>query len=350
MGLFRLLLACAVVISHAWGMRSPSIPAVWGPLAVQMFFVISGFYMTVILTTKYLHLERGIARFYLNRALRLMPTYWVALAGLIVGALLLRPTDLPVPLSWWTETSHFTSQPATFGALIFSHLTLIAHDVLPFLPNIGERTAEDYVVIKPAWSIGMELWFYLAAPWLVRLRSRTLVLLILPGLALHCWTARLGFPWDQRIIFSQYMYFLFGILAFRMKDAAIYRHPAAGPAALATAAFLSVCGRWIDLGVVAGPLFFTLVTAVITPALFALTKRSTVDRFIGDLSYPVYMTHFCVLYLYAVSPTWYGLDALAITLAVSVAIVLLVEMPIETVRQRVALAAEPGRVPKASYG
>jgi hypothetical protein len=30
--------------------------------------------------------------------------------------------------------------------------------------------------------------------------------------------------------------------------------------------------------------------------------------------------------------------------------VLLVEMPIEVVRQRVALAAEPGRVPKASYG
>jgi peptidoglycan/LPS O-acetylase OafA/YrhL len=200
MGIFRLLLAAAVVIGHAWGMRSPSIPMVWGPLAVQMFFVISGFYMSLILTTKYLRLDHGIGRFYLNRALRLLPTYWVALAGLILVALLLRPTDLPVPLSWWATQGEFDGRPLTFAALVLSHLTLLAHDVLPFLPDIGQRAAGDYVLIKPAWSIGMELWFYAVAPWLVRLRSRTLLMLIVPSLALHFWTAQLGFPWDQRFV------------------------------------------------------------------------------------------------------------------------------------------------------
>jgi peptidoglycan/LPS O-acetylase OafA/YrhL len=110
-----------------------------------------------------------------------------------------------------------------------------------------------------------------------------------------------------------------------------------------------VCGRWIDLGTLT-PLFFTAVTAVVTPALFSFTRRSTVDRFVGDLSYAVYMTHFCIIYLYTASEAWYGLDTLAITLAVSVAMVLLVEMPIDAVRRRVALDVGPRAVTSTAAG
>ena len=74
MGIIRFLLACSVVIAHAH--QSISIPILNAGACVETFFIISGFYMALVLETKY-HSDRRA--FWLNRWFRIAPTYYMIL-------------------------------------------------------------------------------------------------------------------------------------------------------------------------------------------------------------------------------------------------------------------------------
>ncbi|MBN9114179.1 MAG: acyltransferase, partial [Pandoraea sp.] len=65
------MLALIVLTSHV-GLGGGSIGAL---ASVQVFFVLSGVYMAAVWQVKYCHLSSGAWHFYLNRALRLWPTY-----------------------------------------------------------------------------------------------------------------------------------------------------------------------------------------------------------------------------------------------------------------------------------
>jgi peptidoglycan/LPS O-acetylase OafA/YrhL len=80
-GLIRLLLAYAVVLSHSKPIHGYFI--VPANAAVTLFFMISGFYMALVMTEKYTGPNR-IRRFYSNRILRLYPSYFIA-ALLMIG-------------------------------------------------------------------------------------------------------------------------------------------------------------------------------------------------------------------------------------------------------------------------
>ena len=69
MGSIRLFLACAVLVSHATSLEISILP---GHVAVQVFFIISGFYMSLILRNKY---KTETILFYTNRLFRLFPAY-----------------------------------------------------------------------------------------------------------------------------------------------------------------------------------------------------------------------------------------------------------------------------------
>src|SRR3954465_4429480 len=80
MGAVRLFLALAVLVYHRVGQKSflPSID-IWplpGNSAVEAFFLVSGFFMSLVLTTRYANLP--LRAFYVSRALRLYPTYLLA--------------------------------------------------------------------------------------------------------------------------------------------------------------------------------------------------------------------------------------------------------------------------------
>jgi peptidoglycan/LPS O-acetylase OafA/YrhL len=76
MGCFRLFLALSVLASHYWFWRINFWMGAY--IAVTAFYVISGFYMSLVLDTKYTG-RRGLLTFYSNRALRLFPVYWIVL-------------------------------------------------------------------------------------------------------------------------------------------------------------------------------------------------------------------------------------------------------------------------------
>jgi peptidoglycan/LPS O-acetylase OafA/YrhL len=84
MGLVRLLLALAVVAAHA----GPPGGVAWlemtgGPASVQCFYVISGFYMALILNEKYVG-PGSYGVFVRSRLWRLLPMFFVVLAATLL--------------------------------------------------------------------------------------------------------------------------------------------------------------------------------------------------------------------------------------------------------------------------
>ena len=73
-GFFRLALAFNVVAYHI-----ADVPAI-GKYAVYSFFILSGFLMTTIMKNTYGYTLTGLKRYSLNRFLRLYPIYWALLA------------------------------------------------------------------------------------------------------------------------------------------------------------------------------------------------------------------------------------------------------------------------------
>ena len=106
MGLLRLLLALAVVADHAGPpLGWTALRMTGGPLAVQMFYVVSGFYMALVLNEKYLGAGAWWA-FAKSRLIRLYPMYWfVALLTLLVGGALQLGGWTFAPLAQWLRPS-----------------------------------------------------------------------------------------------------------------------------------------------------------------------------------------------------------------------------------------------------
>ena len=70
-GLFRLLLACVVFAQH-------STRLVLGGMAVFLFFALSGFWINRMWTEKYGKSDTPARTFYISRAWRLLPAFWIA--------------------------------------------------------------------------------------------------------------------------------------------------------------------------------------------------------------------------------------------------------------------------------
>ena len=90
MGALRLFLAVSVLVAHAGPLFGFNL--MFSDVAVKLFFIISGFYMSLVLSGKY---EGKSLRwtFYTNRFLRLYPAYLLAI--LITGVLFLVAEHLP---------------------------------------------------------------------------------------------------------------------------------------------------------------------------------------------------------------------------------------------------------------
>src|SRR4051812_1810715 len=113
MGLLRFLLASSVVFSHLGTVAGLDLIGGWR--AVQVFFMVSGFYMALVLDTKYRDLSyRG---FISSRALRIFPAYYLMMGSIAlhVGISYLRgvPCELFIPhcgkIDWNASTVGFVA-------------------------------------------------------------------------------------------------------------------------------------------------------------------------------------------------------------------------------------------------
>jgi len=374
MGFLRLLLAAAVVAEHSTPICGLTFTG--GHLAVRLFFIISGFYMALILTTKYTadHPNRYWL-FISNRFLRIYPCYYVILFLSLVfyaaaSLYLHHPADRLV--LWQTAWRHgqiwglffvslcqFTVIGMDAVCVFFYNLAQGFHLPGPdtaaasvaWLPTAGADPsgivpAWRFLFVPQTWTISIELLFYLVVPWLISWRTRNLV--ILAGVSLVSYSANCLFVYPARADLLGYFFFPFHLFLFILGMLAC-RH---------SAAFLARVSRPFKITMVAalfGGLAFSqflpaatrsficiVLVALSLPILFDWTKYSRFQKWVGDLSYPVYICHILVkwglLALMGVSksrvtspPGWLMLLG---AIALAALLLWLVDYPIDRWRQR----------------
>lgn len=315
MGLIRLFLALSVVVWHVHGAPQKLLN---GAVAVLLFFVISGFYMAMVINEKYA--ARGSLRwipgFYAARAWRLYPAYWVAFAATF----------------WWFQVTgninifDFTvpGAPIKHGIVAFSNLFILGQDVHQFLVRVlvehagppaltawlarygGGMLADQYMMVGQAWSLSSELWFYAIAPFVVTSRKRTFICLAI-ALALRFFLlticAQRSGIWGMFFFPGAACMFLLGSASYHLYKmlprSAL--HPWVGLACLVMF-FAWVVGLKRSESIILASradwsvdeLRFWLLYvpfALGVPFVFQFSKKSKIDRQIGDLSYPLYLIH-----------------------------------------------------------
>ena len=298
-------MAISVVLSHIAKTKSPFYQGFGGTNSVEIFFLVSGFYIALILDKTY----KSKRIFYLNRILRLYPIYLIFCLLVLLTSIFRRGV----------AENLFDYSPFVLLISTFSNLTLIGTDWLMFFDTsnggiqftssviTGDRM-RDLLWIAPAWSLGIEITFYAMAPILCKWRSRFLLATII-GLC----TIRIVFnqsdfnfvesPFDARFFPFELPYFLVGILLYRYRrDTKLettiplkYLYPALALFFL----IFEPLRSGLDLSRTASMAVLVIVAAVVV--LFG--QSSEFDRKFGELSYPIYISHMFVAQLYKFSST-----------------------------------------------
>lgn len=216
----------------------------------------------------------------------------------------------------------------------------------------GSMPAHNFLLIPQCWTVGVELTFYAIAPFVVR--RRTVELLLLSGILLtirHLCILNLGFdmdPWTYRFFPFELVLFIFGVLAFRfskMLKKANSQNREVQRFVLLSVIVCLFSWQYVPTPPSFGAIpSFYFIFAFSIPAMFDLTKNSIVDRYVGELSYPIYLTHNLVGQSVVVftgkNQFSYPISTLCITLLLSILLAAL-QAPIDDWRHRRLLVPSP---------
>jgi peptidoglycan/LPS O-acetylase OafA/YrhL len=358
MGVLRVLLALSVVIAHSQAVLGTRL--VGGVIAVQMFFIISGFYMTLILSRKYVG-PGSYSLFLSNRFLRLFPVYWLVLViTLVVGG----ATQALFHKGPWLAAYvqyHDNLAASAWLTLIVTSIALFGQDLIMFLglnlatgqlywtPDFSQSDPPlwHFLPVGQAWTLGIELTFYLMAPFLVRRSPLVLLCVVAASLGLRLFLyVGLGLhydPWTYRFFPTELAFFLMGALSYKYYEkyllADVNRLLAISMAGSVLGFVLFRLAPWFPLSGEKSMWLFYGWFCLALPYIFALTHKSALDARIGELSYPVYVVHLLVLPVIWPLAHLLGLDllqgelAVAGSLTAAFVLVKLVTDPLESYRQ-----------------
>ena len=293
MGLIRFFLAYSVVVAHF--LYFPSFRLIGGDTAVEGFFVISGFYIAMILNGRY----SSIKDFWINRFLRLYPAYIViASINLIIN--LIDPGQLQ---------NIFNFPPLLSSYLIFTNATMLFQDVamfiglqeghLKFVKNFLDSNPPifQYLLIPQAWTLGIEISFYLLAPLLFCRKFKYIYIFFLFSLIIRLYLLRNGKmddPWNYRFLPNELALFLLGVISYSIYSKIDFLKYVAINQDIGKLFLTLVIGYIFffpnisaDYDLKKGIFYLLLATGM--PFIFNLSKDNKVDRFIGELSYPIYL-------------------------------------------------------------
>jgi len=143
-GLFRIFLACVVFAQHSTWL-------LLGDAAVLLFFGLSGYWIAAIWEKDYAATNAPVLTFYVSRAWRLLPAFWIAnLFAILIAAL---RGELPDVYRTFAFTPHLIK-------MISGNIGLLGYALLPHSQRL----------LDTAWSLDVEVEFYLIFPLLMLLR------------------------------------------------------------------------------------------------------------------------------------------------------------------------------------
>lgn len=335
----RGIAALAVVIFHFMEWIEPDYSKSFighGFLAVDFFFCLSGFVIAYAYDDRIGKL--GLREFFRSRFIRLHP---LVVLGSVLGLLgfFFNP--------YGSEAQH----PDIFR---ITEIFICSILLVPF-PTMASRAFNLFGINAPAWSL---FWEYIAnilyALVLCRIKRRFLILLIVlagagicfviyrSGSLLGGWSG--GTFWDgfARVSYS----FLAGLFIYRSAWIIKNRLGFLALAALLAMAFLVPYSQW-------NLLWESLIVLVYFPLLIVIgagaTPQTSVRRFcnfLGRLSYPLYMTHYWLIWIFgdyysSHRPTGAGLFLVVVAAILVLLVVAYLVMVLYDSPMRHALAKVP---------
>ncbi|WP_096700117.1 acyltransferase [Magnetospirillum sp. 15-1] len=316
-GTYRFILAIFVVMSHASAWCQSISPFLLGNIGVLSFFVLSGFVIAEAIDIFY---KKSIFRYAANRFLKIYPGYWcAAIMAVLVGFILDRPLRIDT-------------------VSIIANITIIASYFHKF---------NGLLYISIAWAVVTELIFYIlyGAFFLVKQKANIrYIIMVLLAICLISVSVSIEltaqyYRWYSILRFSPY--FICGVTGY----------------------FILAKGRnqlWWIMVPSLGAMFFSFwsyqgggasalpsfVVFVISLALFGILatvrevspKFVRLDRRLGDYTYAIYLCHMPVIDMVTVTGLSDGSKfavTLAVSIAVGMALNLLVERPVARLRNKV---------------
>ncbi len=273
-----------------------------GYLAVDFFFLLSGFVVAYAYDERWPRMSQW--EFYKRRLIRLQPM--IVMGSLIGGALF-----------YFQQGSHFPLVAGTPWWKLLA-VTLLGCTLLPLPTKLDIRGwAEMHPLDGPAWSLFFEyIANFLYAVWLRKLSKRWLAVLTalaavflvhmlvtgkgdaIGGWSLNATQLHIGFA---RLLFP----FLAGMLLMRSGKRIHVRHSFFLCSLLLITCFalprfggrhhLWINGLYEAFCII---VVFPLIVAIGAGSLRATDASNRLCRTLGDLSYPLYITHYPLVYIY----------------------------------------------------
>ena len=339
------MLAISVVFAHTYG-----VVFVGGRNAVQVFYMISGFLITYVLV--YRESYTSSWQFYKSRYIRLFPLYFIVLILTVSSSIYFHNIE---------KIEYLNTLPLSARALVtFANIFIVSQDWLMFVlvyhghfdlvTSFGGDAQYLYkgIFIPQAWTLGVEITFYVIAPYVVK-HSKRIFGLLLASILLRIFFIEIGLglndPWIYRFFPTELAFFLGGSVSchvyMRLRklldiDARLditYIFLIANIVYLTIYPFivLSETGKILILF----PLVF-----ISLPFLFTFQNRSRTDKYIGELSYPIYIVHMFIVEICAnmrgvfgnISQLSFALICVFITILVSIVVKSAIVNPIEKYR------------------
>lgn len=300
MGILRTIFAITVVFAHSYGFVF-----VGGRNAVQLFYITSGFLISYILNNNK-NYDKSI-NFFINRILRLYPVYYVV-AVLTLFAFMFGNNE--------AFFSVYKNIPIDAKALLVTaNLFLFGQDWvmfsgidkgnLVFATNFAHSDIVLYkgLLVPQAWTLGVELSFYVIAPFVLR-DKRKICALLIASLMLRVVLLINGIglkdPWTYRFFPLELALFLMGALSQqwltpfweKFRQNRLIRIENAATFFLIT---LSIIYFLIPLKENYKALILFSLFIALLPLTFMFQDNHPIDKAIGDLSYPIYIGHLLVI-------------------------------------------------------
>ncbi len=334
-GAFRFVLAAMVVVTHMF------YPYWFGHYAVFGFFVLSGYLMVLVTNRTYPLTTAGVSKFLVNRFLRIYPIYIVIL---LISLLVV----------YYTPNSQ-----------VFNEALKLPDTASDWVRNVfifGMAYDSGSRIIPPVWALANELVFYLL---ICLFLGRNAYVAMVWFLASILWVASSiysegGFSERYFSIAAASLPFSVGALIYHYKkylDNIFDRVPWWFLVLFTIYVFISpICILFLEKG---GALFnlidphgLVMYLNIILMAIwigklnnfkFKDSRLVEADKFLGDLSYPIYLVHWIVGLLvanYILDDLNRGsfllmLICLLCSIIFSSFLVVYVERPLESIRSRV---------------
>lgn len=365
-GAFRFFLALAVVLSHSWGFSVAADQFFFlreigiGNVAVVGFFVLSGYVISEAVSLFY---AGRPLRFLGNRAMRLLPPYLMALAiSVAVHWLLQRKgiltlLDYPAPPEGMFDSANLLGNVT--GIIPIFNFQRVLH-----------YQREYYYFVRFSWAVMVESIYYISVfiltvaiggvPRLLRRwdnRAKRLARIAIPSSAVAVVVA-------AHVVneYVQPFYSVLGFVPYFLVGSMIYYWTTQGRRIFGVGAAISLAlvavhfsrytqgqiplgNKWLNH--LADPVVLvpTLATLLLPAVMLGLAsvrvpaRFRRLDRWLGDLSYPVYLTQYAVLIVFA--SLWKGVSiwkqvfGVLVVCGVAYLAKRIVETPMKGIRDRV---------------